>query len=164
LPTDRILAGSAPQLMLRRPYSEACGKSGYLPMLEGHDPAQNAATAEEDSTMVRKLVLLSTALLVVSMSTEIMARVAVRGPAGGAAVAGPRGVAATGPRRAVGVARPRAAVVRPWVRRPYFGTVVAGVTLGTLIATTTAPPAPSPEVCWAWTSSEHTQGYWDHWQ
>ena len=39
----------------------------------------------------------------------------------------------------VAVVRP----VRPWVRLPYYGTVVAGVALGTVIAATTIPPAPS---------------------
>jgi hypothetical protein len=54
------------------------------------------------------------------------------------------------------------AVVRPWTPRPYYGTVVAGVTLGTVIYTTTVPAAPSPEVCWVWSNSAHTQGYWDY--
>src|SRR2546421_460471 len=54
------------------------------------------------------------------------------------------------------------AVVRPWVRRPYFGTVVAGVTLGTIIAATTMPAAPADNVCWSWTNSSHTRGYWDY--
>jgi hypothetical protein len=54
--------------------------------------------------------------------------------------------------------------VRPWVRQPYFGTVVAGVTLGTLIAATTAPTAPASNLCWYWSSSAHTQGYWDYCQ
>ena len=55
-------------------------------------------------------------------------------------------------------------VVRPWVRRPYFGTVVAGVALGTLIAATAVPLAPAPNLCWYWTNSSQTQGYWDYCQ
>ena len=54
--------------------------------------------------------------------------------------------------------------VRPWVRRPYYGAVVAGVTLGTIIAVTTIPPAPSSDVCWYWSNSSHTPIYWDHCQ
>jgi hypothetical protein len=54
--------------------------------------------------------------------------------------------------------------VRPWVRRPYFGTVVAGVTLGTIIAATAIPPAPSSDLCWFWTNSSRTRGYWDYCQ
>jgi hypothetical protein len=50
--------------------------------------------------------------------------------------------------------------VRPW----YWGTAIAGVTLGTVIAVSaaTAPPAPSPELCWFWTDSHKTRGYWDY--
>jgi hypothetical protein len=54
--------------------------------------------------------------------------------------------------------------VRPWVRRPYFGTVVAGVTLGTIIAATTIPPVPSSGLCWYWSNSSRTRGYWDYCQ
>jgi hypothetical protein len=101
----------------------------------------------------------------------------VAGPRGGAVsrtavVKGPRGNVAArrttvvkGPRgnvgaRSVAVVRP----VRRWVRRPYYGTVVAGVTLGTIIAATAVPPAPSSEVCWYWSNSSHSQGYWDYCQ
>jgi hypothetical protein len=54
--------------------------------------------------------------------------------------------------------------VRPWVRRPYYGTVVAGVALGTVIAATTIPPAPSSDLCWYWSNSSKTKGYWDYCQ
>jgi hypothetical protein len=86
----------------------------------------------------------------------------VRGPHGNVAarrttvVGGRGGVAARG----VAVVRP----VRPWVRRPYYGTVIAGVALGTIIAATTIPPAPSSEVCWYWSNSSHSRGYWDYCQ
>lgn len=62
----------------------------------------------------------------------------------------------------------RNVVVRPvrrWVRRPYFGTIVAGVALGTIVAVAAAsvsPPAPSPDLCWFWSSSSKTKGYWDY--
>ena len=52
--------------------------------------------------------------------------------------------------------------VRPWVQRPYFGTVVGGIALGTVIAATAAPTPPADNLCWVWTSTEQTQGYWDY--
>ncbi|QGM45751.1 hypothetical protein [Methylocystis heyeri] len=66
------------------------------------------------------------------------------------------------PRRAVVVApvRPIPAV-RPW----YWGNVVAGVTIGAIIAVAvvgSAPKAPSPELCWYWTSASKTRGYWSY--
>ena len=60
--------------------------------------------------------------------------------------------------RGVVVVRP----VRPWVRRPYYGTVVAGVALGTLIVASTIPPAPSPSLCWYWADAGQSRGYWDY--
>jgi hypothetical protein len=62
----------------------------------------------------------------------------------------------------VGVGGAAIGVVRPWVRRPYFGAVVAGVTLGTVIAATAIPPAPSSDLCWYWSNSSRTRGYWDY--
>jgi hypothetical protein len=66
------------------------------------------------------------------------------------------------PRRAVVVApiRPIPAV-RPW----YWGSVVAGVTIGTIVVVSTVgavPPAPSPELCWYWTSADKMRGYWSY--
>lgn len=86
----------------------------------------------------------------------------VKGPRGNVAakrttVVGGRGAVAG---RGVAVVRP----VRPWVRRSYYGTVIAGVALGTIIATATIPAAPSSEVCWYWSNSSHTRGYWDYCQ
>lgn len=52
--------------------------------------------------------------------------------------------------------------VRPWVRHPWFGTVVAGVTIGTIVAATAVPPAPAPNLCWFWADSSNTRGYWDY--
>jgi hypothetical protein len=99
------------------------------------------------------------------------------GPRGGAvrrttAAVGPRGnvgvrrtTAAVGPRGNVAVRRTTAVAARPyraWVRRPYYGRVIAGVTLGTIIAVSAIPAAPSSEVCWYWANSSKTRGYWDY--
>jgi hypothetical protein len=51
--------------------------------------------------------------------------------------------------------------VRGWSRRPHFGTVVAGVTLGTIIAASAVPIAPASNLCWYWTDSSFRRGYWD---
>jgi hypothetical protein len=103
---------------------------------------------------------------------------AVRGPAGGAAVRGPYGAAAVrGPYGGAAVRGPYGAAavrapypggavyvrgVRPWTPAPYYGAVVAGVAIGTIIAATAPPPAPSPQLCWFWSSPAQNQGYWDY--
>ena len=87
---------------------------------------------------------------------------AYRGPYGGAAATGPYGGTAYRAPYAGGAVYATGVVVRPWVAAPYYGAVVAGVTLGTLIAVTTPPPPPSPALCWFWSSPAHTQGYWDY--
>ena len=51
--------------------------------------------------------------------------------------------------------------VRPW----YWGRVVAGVTIGTVIAVAavnSVPKAPSPELCWFWSDATKTRGYWNY--
>ncbi len=53
------------------------------------------------------------------------------------------------------VARP----YRAWVRRPYYGTYVAGVALGTILAVTGVPVAPAPNLCWYWANPAMTRGY-----
>lgn len=61
----------------------------------------------------------------------------------------------------VNVVRP----VRAWAPRPYFGTVVGGVALGTVIAVAAAgavPAAPAPNMCWFWADSSQMSGYWDY--
>jgi hypothetical protein len=78
---------------------------------------------------------------------------------GGRTVRSTRGGAAA--RGSAAVVRP----VRPWVRRPYYGTIVSGVALGTIIAATAVgivPTAPASNLCWYWTGSGKTQGYWDY--
>ncbi len=52
--------------------------------------------------------------------------------------------------------------VRGWNRRPYYGTVIAGVALGTIVAMAAAPRAPASNVCWYWTNPAQTHGYWDY--
>ena len=55
--------------------------------------------------------------------------------------------------------------VRPWYARPYFGTVVAGVALGTLVTVAAigyVPPRPAPNLCWYWADPDGVQGYWDY--
>jgi hypothetical protein len=66
---------------------------------------------------------------------------------------------------AVGVRGARAWTVRPWVRRAYYGTAIAGVAVGTIIAVNSAgvaPVAASDQFCWYWTDNTQTQGYWDY--
>lgn len=51
--------------------------------------------------------------------------------------------------------------VRPW----YWGRVVAGVTIGTVItvaAVNSVPKAPSPELCWFCSDASRTRGYWTY--
>jgi hypothetical protein len=51
--------------------------------------------------------------------------------------------------------------VRPW----YWGRVVAGVTIGAIIvasAVAVAPTPPSPELCWSWSDTSKTRGYWNY--
>jgi hypothetical protein len=57
---------------------------------------------------------------------------------------------------------PRGVYVRGWNRRPYYGTVIAGVALGTIIAATAAPYAPADNLCWYWTNPSKNRGYWDY--
>ena len=49
-----------------------------------------------------------------------------------------------------------------WSRKPYYGNVIAGVALGTILATTIVPVAPAPNLCWYWTNPSHNRGYWDY--
>jgi hypothetical protein len=38
---------------------------------------------------------------------------------------------------------------RPWVRRPYYGRIVAGVVLGTIVTSPVGSPASAPDLCGA---------------
>jgi hypothetical protein len=54
---------------------------------------------------------------------------------------------------------------RPWARRPYYGTIVAGVALGTLITVAAVgmpPRRPAPNLCWYWSDPYRSRGYWDY--
>ena len=98
-----------------------------------------------------------------SEGSDIIVQVRARGGRGGFRGAHVRGHSVRVTRHGVG-RHVRVGVVRPWRRRPYFGTVVAGVTLGTIIAATAAPAAPGSNVCWYWSNSSQTRGYWDYCQ
>ena len=69
---------------------------------------------------------------------------------------------ATAKRAAVAVNSPEVArPVRPWVQQPYYGSRFDGVVLGTVVAANTVPTPPSVDVCWYWSNSARTRGYWD---
>jgi hypothetical protein len=54
---------------------------------------------------------------------------------------------------------------RPWYRRPYYGTIIGGVALGTIIGVTAyglAPRPPRPDLCWYWADEGQSRGYWDY--
>jgi hypothetical protein len=59
-------------------------------------------------------------------------------------------------------------VVRPyrkWNRRAYYGTVIGGVAIGTVLgAAAYAATPPAPNLCWYWADPTQTQGYWDYCQ
>ena len=60
---------------------------------------------------------------------------------------------------------PRGVYVRSWRRRPYYGNVVGGVAVGTILGVAIAgsvPRAVSPDLCWYWTNPARTHGYWDY--
>ncbi len=57
-------------------------------------------------------------------------------------------------------------VVRPyrkWNKRDYYGRVVGGVALGTVLgAAAYSAMAPAPGLCWYWYDPTMTRGYWDY--
>lgn len=57
-------------------------------------------------------------------------------------------------------------VVRPyrhWNKRAYYGTVIGGVALGTVLgAAAYSAVAPAPNLCWYWADPAMTRGYWDY--
>jgi hypothetical protein len=60
---------------------------------------------------------------------------------------------------------PRHGYVRSWHRRPYYGNVIGGVALGTILGVAIAgsvPRARSSDLCWYWTNPARTHGYWDY--
>ena len=57
--------------------------------------------------------------------------------------------------------------VRAWGARPYYGTIVGGVALGSLIVASSmgvVPVAPAPNMCWFWMDETQLGGYWDYCQ
>ena len=67
------------------------------------------------------------------------------------------GKGAAGAVRTPVVVRP----VRPWIRQPYYGTIIDGVPIGTVVAANAVPTAPSFDLCWYWSNTPKTRGYWD---
>ena len=61
---------------------------------------------------------------------------------------------------------PRHLVYHRWSYRPYYGRIIGGVAIGTLLAASayyayaSAPPAPG--LCWFWADPDEIQGYWDY--
>jgi|EndMetStandDraft_8_1072994.scaffolds.fasta_scaffold704263_2 hypothetical protein len=54
---------------------------------------------------------------------------------------------------------------RAWGYRPYYGTIIGGVALGTVIgvsAAYAAPVRPAPNLCWYWADPAGYRGYWDY--
>jgi hypothetical protein len=77
-------------------------------------------------------------------------------------VAARRTHVAVGRRGAVAVkSTPVVRPVRPWVQQAYYGAVFDGVTLGAVIAANAVPTSRSIDVCWYWSNSSKTRGYWD---
>jgi hypothetical protein len=57
--------------------------------------------------------------------------------------------------------------VRVWAPRPYYGAIVGGVALGTIITVSAmgaAPAVPAPNMCWFWADAAQMSGYWDYCQ
>jgi hypothetical protein len=57
--------------------------------------------------------------------------------------------------------------VRVWAPRPYYGAIVGGVALGTIITVSAmgaAPAVPAPNMCWFWADAAQMGGYWDYCQ
>jgi hypothetical protein len=121
---------------------------------------------------------LANAAAAVDLATDVRAgRGGARGGAavhrGGAVAVRRGGAVAVGRHGAVGVRRGAAvgavgvAGVRHWARRPYYGRVVGGVALGTILTAAAigiAPAAPASNLCWYWTDPSQTRGYWDYCQ
>ena len=77
-------------------------------------------------------------------------------------VAARRTHVAVGRRGAVAVkSTPVVRPVRPWVQQTYYGAVFDGVTLGAVMTADAVPTSPSVDLCWYWSNSSKTRGYWD---
>jgi len=138
-------------------YAAAVPPSGLQPALAAQDGLQLAQGGVAPGTV---------------RNPAVRAGPAVRSPAlrGGPVVRGAP-VYRGGPRYGV-VGRPgvvyRGAYVRgyrAWYRRPYFGTIVGGIALGTILTAAVVgvpPAAPAPGLCWYWADPSETTGYWDY--
>jgi hypothetical protein len=55
---------------------------------------------------------------------------------------------------------------RNWSRRNYYGTIIGGIALGTLLAGSSyyayAHAPPGPGLCWYWADRYEREGYWDY--
>ena len=53
-----------------------------------------------------------------------------------------------------------------WSYRPYYGRIIGGVAIGTLLAASAyyayAAEPPAPGLCWFWADEDEVQGYWDY--
>lgn len=61
--------------------------------------------------------------------------------------------------------KPPIIIVKPYKKKKHHGTIFAGVVLGSILAASSyyayaSPPADN--LCWYWTSSSKTRGYWDY--
>lgn len=53
--------------------------------------------------------------------------------------------------------------IRRWHRRPHYGVIIGGVTLGAILAASAyAASPPAPGLCWYWVDPTRTRGYWDY--
>ncbi len=100
---------------------------------------------------------------VVRPNRAVSPRTVNRGFAPGrAAVVHRRGFRPAGYRRW----HPRHLVVRRWYHRPYYGRIIGGIAIGTILAASAyyayASEPPAPGLCWFWADPDETQGYWDY--
>jgi hypothetical protein len=61
---------------------------------------------------------------------------------------------------------PHHLVVRRWYHRPYYGRIIGGIAIGTILAASAyyayAEEPPAPGLCWYWVDEDETEGYWDY--
>jgi hypothetical protein len=61
---------------------------------------------------------------------------------------------------------PRHLAYHRWSYRPYYGRIIGGVAIGTLLAASAyyayAAEPPAPGLCWFWADPDETEGYWDY--